>query len=128
MNVTGVQTCALPIWLERPVVDRLRLGHLAVRPRQNFLRRGEADANRVEIARQCAAIVKAWSHFSLGNGRSTLRPYTCSSTGSGAASIAFFFVFISSTSRHRLWSSGMRTLNDSGRPAVNDASPLTMAS
>ena len=38
------------------------------------------------------------------------------------------FVLISSTSRHRLCSSRIRTLNDSGRPGVNTVSPLTMAS
>src|SRR5262249_49122703 len=44
--------------LEGPVVDRLRLGHLAVRPRLDLLGRGEADANRVEIARQGTTFVK----------------------------------------------------------------------
>src|SRR5439155_7228546 len=48
--------------LERPVVDRFRLGHLAVRPRHDLVRRGEADTNRIEIAGQRAAFVKAWSH------------------------------------------------------------------
>ncbi|MCK7483118.1 MAG: hypothetical protein M0C28_43115 [Candidatus Moduliflexus flocculans] len=31
-------------------------------------------------------------------------------------------------SRHRLWSSRMRTLTDSGSPGVKSRSPLTMAS
>ena len=35
--------------LERAVVDRLRLGDLAVRPRPDRLRRGQADADRVEV-------------------------------------------------------------------------------
>src|SRR4030088_2770764 len=36
--------------LERPVVDRFGLGHLAVRPGQDLLGRGEADPDGVEIA------------------------------------------------------------------------------
>ncbi len=47
---------------------------------------------------------------------------------SSASSTGFFFVFISSTSRHSACSSRMRTLNDSGSPGWNDASPLTIAS
>ena len=43
---------AVAFRLERAVVDRLRLGDLAVRPRQDLLGRGEADPNRVEIAGQ----------------------------------------------------------------------------
>src|SRR5204863_10113102 len=35
--------------LERAVVDRLGLGHLAVGPALDLLRRGQRDANRVEI-------------------------------------------------------------------------------
>src|SRR6266849_2747462 len=35
--------------LERPVVDRLGLGHLAGAPRANLLRGGEADLDGVEI-------------------------------------------------------------------------------
>src|ERR1700736_537627 len=35
--------------LESPVVDRLRLGHLAVRPREDRLRRGQGELQRVEI-------------------------------------------------------------------------------
>jgi hypothetical protein len=49
---------AVPFRLERPVVDRLRLGHLAVRPRHDLLGRGETDANRVEVAGQRAAFMK----------------------------------------------------------------------
>src|SRR5262249_17569673 len=37
---------AVPLRLERPVVDRLRLLHLAVRPLPDLLRGGERDANR----------------------------------------------------------------------------------
>src|SRR5204863_747847 len=35
--------------LERPVVDRLRLGHLAARPRADLLGRGQADRDCVEV-------------------------------------------------------------------------------
>ena len=38
--------------LERPVVDRFRLGHLAVRPRQDLLRGRERDTDRVEVGGQ----------------------------------------------------------------------------
>ena len=40
---------AVTLRLERAVVDRLRLRHLAARPGANLLRRGERDAHRVEI-------------------------------------------------------------------------------
>src|SRR4051794_28909257 len=51
--------------LERAVVDRLRLGHFAVRPREDLVRRREADANRVEVGRERTAVVKRWSHIWL---------------------------------------------------------------
>src|SRR5436189_2671384 len=41
---------AVPLRLERAVVDRLGLGHLAVRPRGDLLWRRQADPDRVEIA------------------------------------------------------------------------------
>ena len=49
---------AVAFRLERAVVDRFRLGHLAVRPRQDLLRRREADPDRVEIAGQAPTFVK----------------------------------------------------------------------
>src|SRR5262249_12616663 len=57
--------------LERPVVDRLRLGHLAVRPLQDPIGRREADADRVEIGRQLAFIVQVGSHVSPITGQSS---------------------------------------------------------
>src|SRR4030095_8910080 len=61
--------------LERAVVDRLRLGHFAVRPRHDLVGRGEADPDRVEIAGQSRAFVEAWSHFfTLSRGPT---PATC---------------------------------------------------
>ena len=56
---------AVALGLERPVVDGFRLGHLAVRPGQDLLRRREADPDGVEIARQRRAFVKAGSHSFL---------------------------------------------------------------
>ncbi len=41
----------VPLRLERPVVDRLGLLHLAMRPRPDLVRRRERDANRVERER-----------------------------------------------------------------------------
>ena len=49
---------AVALRLEGPVVDRLRLGHLAVRPRQDLVGRGQADPNRVEVAGQRRAFVE----------------------------------------------------------------------
>ena len=49
---------AVAFRLEGPVVDRLRLGDLAVRPRHDLLGRRETDANRVEVAGQRAAFMK----------------------------------------------------------------------
>src|SRR4051812_44868877 len=49
---------AIAFRLEGPVVDRLRLGHLAVRPRHDLVGRSETDANRVEVAGQRAAFMK----------------------------------------------------------------------
>src|SRR4051812_49373680 len=55
---------AIAFRLEGPVVDRLGLGHLAVRPRHDLVGRRQADADRVEIARQSRTFVKIWSHSS----------------------------------------------------------------
>ena len=46
---------AVLLGLERAVVDRLRLRHLAVRPAADHVRRGEPDADRVEQRRGGAA-------------------------------------------------------------------------
>src|SRR5712692_2540819 len=50
---------AVALRFERAVVDGLRLGHFAVRPRTNFLRARQADANGIEIGDQTGAIVRA---------------------------------------------------------------------
>ena len=52
----------VPLRLERAVVDRLRLRHLAVRPGEDLVRGRERDADGVEVGRQGAAIVERWSH------------------------------------------------------------------
>ena len=59
--------------LERAVVDGLRLGHLAVGPRQDLVRRRQADADGVEVRHQRTLRVEAWSHGCA---------YTSCSTGS----------------------------------------------
>jgi hypothetical protein len=54
---------SVPFGLEGPVVDRFRLGHLAVRPREDLVRRRQADTDGVEIGAQLGlAIVQARSH------------------------------------------------------------------
>ena len=53
---------AVTLRLERAVVDRLRLGHLTVRPRQDLLGRREADANGIEVRGQAASVREAGSH------------------------------------------------------------------
>ena len=59
-NLRAEQPVALR--LERPVVDRLRLGDFAVRPLQDPLGRSKADANRVEVGRQLTFVVEIRSH------------------------------------------------------------------
>src|SRR5438876_11627703 len=46
-NAGAEQTVALR--LEGAIVDRLRFRHLAMRPAADFLRRGQADADSIEI-------------------------------------------------------------------------------
>src|SRR5215467_13214563 len=50
---------AVPLGLERTVIDGLRLGDFAVRPRSNFLRTCQADPNGIEISNQAGAIIRA---------------------------------------------------------------------
>ena len=45
----------VPFGLERPVVDRFRLRHLAVRPGEDLLRRREADPDGIEVGRERSA-------------------------------------------------------------------------
>ena len=84
---------------------------------------GEASEMRIASKSARSVVLLSWKLGLI---------YTCSNTGSpsftGSGSIGFFLVEISSTSRHSDCSSRMRTLNDSGSPGVNDASPLTIAS
>src|SRR5690606_26343017 len=51
--------------LERPIVDRLGLGDLAVRPLEDALGRGETDPDRVEVRGQLGLVVQVWSHLFL---------------------------------------------------------------
>src|SRR5205807_10648424 len=50
---------------ERAVVDRFGLGHLAVRPGHDLVRRGEADADRIKVAGKSGTFVEVWSHGSF---------------------------------------------------------------
>src|SRR5262249_33829022 len=56
---------AVAFRLERAVVDRLRLRHLAVGPRQDLVRRRQADADGVEITGQRGPFVETGSHYVL---------------------------------------------------------------
>ena len=47
---------AVAFRLERAVVDRLRLGDFAVRPRQDLFRRRQADPDRVEVAASAPSV------------------------------------------------------------------------
>src|SRR4029079_3229778 len=108
---------AVAFRLEGPVVDRLRLGDLAERPLPDLVRRRQADADGVEVGRQCAR--------ALGKGSHVVSLRTQPATGAGAQaggaggrSATRRLVLIRSTSRHSAWSSRMSTLNDSGSPGV----------
>src|SRR5215472_2522667 len=50
---------AVPLRLEGAVVDGLRLGDFAVRPRANFFRTCQTDADGIEISNQAGAIIRA---------------------------------------------------------------------
>src|SRR4029450_13049020 len=50
--------------LEGPVVDGLRLGHLAVAPRADLLGRREGDLDRVEVLDGLWLFVSKWLQFS----------------------------------------------------------------
>ena len=116
---------AVTLRLERPVVDRLRLGDFPVRPLKDALGRRETDANRVEVGRELTFIVNVWSHRCPSrylrrrvrlqpglSGRAKARPYeptftpssvdgtVTASSAAGASTAGRGFVFINSTSRH----------------------------
>ena len=114
---------AVAFRLEGAVVDRLGLGHLAKRPLLDLVGRRQADADRVEVGPEGRlAVGEAWSHVH--------QPSNTGSAGaaSSVSSAGLRLVEISSTSRHNDCSSRMSTLNDSGSPAVKDASPFTIDS
>src|SRR5579864_6444301 len=50
---------AIAFRFERTVVDRFRLGHLAVRPRPDFFRTRQADTNGVKIRNLTGTIIRA---------------------------------------------------------------------
>jgi hypothetical protein len=53
---------AVALGLERAVVDRLRLRHLAVRPLANLLRRRQRDADRLEVGRELRLLLLESEH------------------------------------------------------------------
>jgi hypothetical protein len=53
---------AVLLGLERAVVDRLRLGDLAVRPLPDLVGRGEADADGLEVRRELRLLLLESEH------------------------------------------------------------------
>src|SRR6185295_15981318 len=93
---------AIPLRLERAVVDRLRLLHLAVRPRADLVGGSEADADRVELfflgdlleqIEQCFHLQISWCLVADGGAFPAASPINnargrCRSRGSGFPSPA----------------------------------------
>src|SRR5215472_8493448 len=128
---------AIPLWLEGPIVDRLRLFDLAIRPRADALRASDRNANLIEALRPAdlAEDVHQLVHerpllwsvvtptFAAATDKETLaslarpngidRQYPCCS---------------SSTLRPSERNSFTSTLKDSGMPASKLSSPRTIAS
>ena len=100
---------AIALRLVRPVVDGLRLQHLAVALLEDFLGRRHADADLVEVAGELRGLVVG--HLLVINELEA---------GATQASRA--------TVNPNPRNSCMRTLKDSGMPGVGIGSPLTMAS
>ncbi len=116
------QTVALG--LEGAVVDRLGLRHFAVRPGADLLRRGQGDADRLEIVDR-AGLVREGGALAHG-----AEPFGVGSHRASPPAIAGSFCVParSSMSRHKLCSSRTRTLKDSGSPGSTVVSPFTRAS
>ena len=53
---------AVAFRLERAVVDRLGLGHFAVRPLTDFFRRSQRDANRLKVGRELCFLLLESKH------------------------------------------------------------------
>ena len=100
---------AIALRLVRPVVDGLRLQHLAVALLEDFLGRRHADADLVEVAGELRGLVVG--HLLVINELEA---------GATQASRA--------TVNPNPRNSCMRTLKDSGMPGVGIGSPFTMAS
>ncbi len=100
---------AIPLRLERAVVDGLRLLHFAVRPLANLLGARERDPHRGKRKRILGLLEKG-ENVTHG----------LSSFAQSSAAAAFWppgLVSTSSTFRHSDWSSLISTLKLSGRPA-----------
>src|SRR5262249_43682313 len=124
---------AVALRLEGPVVDGLRLLHLAVRPVADLLGRGQLDANRVKrdglrMPIEDAPQVLGGLLLSDQAAERPIRQHSVFSFVEGAQDAFFPSLVTSSTSRARLWSSFTSTLNDSGVPGSRKFSPLTIAS
>src|SRR5215813_11937667 len=59
-NASAEQTILLR--LERPIVDGLRLGYFAMRPRANLFWRGQTDPNAVKIGDRCRPVIRIRSN------------------------------------------------------------------
>ena len=105
---------AVPLRLERAVVDGLRLGDLAVRPGPDLLRAGETQADGVEVVEGLRLLEEA-ADLAQGERSMIATPYSSSCCRS-------------STSSASACSSRTSTLNDSGRPGSSGTWPLTIAS
>src|SRR5438876_6369469 len=124
---------AVALRLEGPVIDGLRLLHLAVRPAADLLRRGQLDADRVKpdglrMPIEDAPQVLGTLVRSDQAAERPIRQHSVFSFVEGAQDAFFPSLVTSSTSRARLWSSFTSTLNDSGVPGSRKFSPLTIAS
>ena len=83
----------------------------------DHLGRGELDPHRLEVGGLVTILFEKRASV-----------YNWLPAGGNAFTAQSFSSFSSCTSRQRLWSSLMSTLNDSGTPGSGGFSPLTIAS
>ncbi len=131
--------------LESAVIDGFRLCDFTMRPGPDLFRRSQTDPDAVKIGDRRRSVVRIRSNqcippiAGLRLVAREFRSYRRSRSASGLCILqplilkgpnhyAVGFLFISSTSRHRLCSSRISTLKDSGTPGSIAASPLTIAS
>src|SRR6185503_5370424 len=124
---------AVTLRLEGPVVDGLRLLHLAVRPVANLLRGRQLDANRVKrdglrMPIEDAPQVLGRLVLSDQAAERPIRQHSVVLLVKLAQEAFLPSLVISSTSRASDCSSFTSTLNDSGVPGSRKFSPFTIAS